>query len=297
MSRVRVNGEVKRWGSDLLRAGIPTLDDVDELIGAELFRRHMRANADFLAIHDRVLRKYGRTWASDPSRHWSRRWEYPFVAERVMEFAKTFAQTLAPSRGDRPLRILDAGSGITYLPHFLSDEIPGAQITCCDTNRKYAAVFSGGGRVRFIESPLQRIALPDRSVDVICCVSVLEHTSGYEQIVSEFARVLSPGGLLALTFDIGLDRKFEILPETAASLLKTIGRRFAPPAGEDWERELARMDGDEELLTTDAIRRSHPELLPWRHPILQAGYDFLTGHGWTGGFRSVAVFCLSGIAI
>jgi hypothetical protein len=47
------------------------------------------------------------------------------------------------------------------------------------------------------------------------------------------------------------------------------------------------------ILTTDHIRETAPDLLPWKYPMLKAAHDLMTGHGWTGGFRSKSVYCLS----
>jgi hypothetical protein len=43
------------------------------------------------------------------------------------------------------------------------------------------------------------------------------------------------------------------------------------------------------------VKLTQPDLLPWKYPMIQAAYDFWRGHGWTGGFRSVAAFCLAAI--
>jgi len=59
--------------------------------------------------------------------------------------------------------------------------------------------------------------------------------------------------------------------------------------------ELKRMDQKQAILSTDAIKATKPELLPWRYPMLKGVQDLMQGHGWTGGFRSKSVFCLSGI--
>jgi ubiquinone/menaquinone biosynthesis C-methylase UbiE len=133
---------------------------------------------------------------------------------------------------------------------------------------------------------------------VIACISVLEHTSNYGEIIREFARVLRPGGLLVLTFDLSLDGKFELPKDRAADLLKEIQRKFAVRDGVNLEKELARMDNPdaEKILTTDHIRQTQPDLLPWKHPMLKAAHDLVKGHGWTGGFRSKSVYCLDVIA-
>ena len=48
----------------------------------------------------------------------------------------------------------------------------------------------------------------------------------------------------------------------------------------------------ERILTTDYVRDTQPDLLPWKHPALKAVHDLVKGHGWTGGFRSRSVYCV-----
>ena len=42
------------------------------------------------------------------------------------------------------------------------------------------------------------VSLIKATLDILCCMSVLEHTDNYAQIVNEFARVLKPGGRLVV---------------------------------------------------------------------------------------------------
>lgn len=46
---------------------------------------------------------------------------------------------------------------------------------------------------------LDRIELPDHSVDVVLCQEGLEHFSDQNKVLNEFNRVLKPGGILLLT--------------------------------------------------------------------------------------------------
>ncbi len=278
-----------------LRSGIPSLAEVDDLLRGEVFRAHREFNQSFLNQHDAVMRRYARAWVYDVFGHWSRRWEYPYALSHLVEFGR--------QRFDgRPYRVLDAGSGVSYMPHYLCAQLPNAEVTCCDFNAAYGQFFDeirrngGTDRVRFISGPIQSIPVEGESADAIGCVSVLEHTSGYDKVVNEFARVLAPGGLLVLTFDIGLDRKFEILPEKARELLDILSKKFEPADGAEWSAEFSKIERPSELkdlLTTDAVKRTQPDLLPWKYPMIQSAYDFWRGHGWTGGFRSVAAFCLA----
>ena len=279
-----------------LRTGIPLLSELDAHINSNEYRRHVQFNRAFLERNDAAMSQYGKLWAKDTFRLWSRRWEYPFVAERVISFAQ--------QQSDGPFRVLDAGSGVTYFPYFLRAELPRSEITCFDSNGTYHPMFAAVNatmaetKVRFMEGMLQKIPLPDDSFDAVCCISVLEHTDNYGEILDEFARVLRPGGLMVLTFDLSLDGKFELPKDRAADLLTQISRKFAVRDGLNLEKELARMDNPaaEKILTTDHIRQTQPDLLPWKHPMLKAAHDLVKGHGWTGGFRSKSVYCLDVIA-
>ena len=203
----------------------------------------------------------------------------------------------AAMAGDGPLRILDAGSGVTYFPYLLCSHLAHAQVTCCDSNSAYERMFAAinertpGSRVTFKTALLQSLPLEDASQDAICCISVLEHTDNYRAILGEFRRVLRPGGLLALTFDLSLDGRFKLSRGQAGELLGAIGEMYTIP-GVDVNKELARLDQRGEILSTDLVRRTEPALLPWKYPLLLAIKDLLSGKGWTGGFRSKSVFCL-----
>ncbi len=276
-----------------LRTGIPLLSELAAHLRSDAYQRHVEFNREFLATNDAAMEKYGKLWAKDTFRLWSRRWEYPFTAQRVIEFAE--------GQADGPFRVLDAGSGVTYFPYYICREVPGAQITCLDSNPSYHEMFAAintavpSAKVTFVEAMLQKMPLPDASFDAICCISVLEHTNNYNEILDEFARVLRPGGLLVLTFDLSLDGKFEVPKEQAKDLLAAIGKQFQEPAGINLMCELDRMDEGhrQEILTTDYFRQVQPDLLPWKHPMLKAAHDLVKGHGWTGGFRSKSVYCLA----
>jgi SAM-dependent methyltransferase len=281
-----------------LRSGIPVLSELDAHLRSDEYQRHVAFNRAFLEKNDAAMNQYGKLWAKDTFSLWSRRWEYPFVAQRLIEFAQR-------QQAEEPFRVLDAGSGVTYFPYFLCAEIPRAHVTCFDSNPAYHPMFEAvnratpGANVKFVEGMLQKLPMSDDSFDAVCCISVLEHTGNYGEILEEFARVLRPGGLLVLTFDLSLDGKFELPRDCAAELLGAVTQKFDVPAGgegaaDNLQRELARMDDPQRsgILTTDHIRRTQPDLLPWKHPMLKAAHDLVKGHGWTGGFRSKSVYCL-----
>jgi SAM-dependent methyltransferase len=280
-----------------LRTGVPLITELQALQSAEAYREHLAFNESFLARHNAALRKYGRHWGMNPFRLWSRRWEYPFVAARLVDFCEQWVQRLP---GDEPIEILDAGSGVTYFPYFICARVPRARFICCDYDTSYQRMFDEINalepqppRVVFRQAMLQKLPMESQSLGAICCISVLEHTDNYAEIVDEFCRVLRPGGALLLTFDLSLDGRFTLPKATAAELLRKVLSKFEVPDAIDLLAELDRMHADG-VLTTDHVRRTEPEFLPWSNAVKlrNSVQDFFKGFGWTGGFRSRTVFCL-----
>lgn len=272
-----------------LRSGIPTIGDVDQLVQTPLYQSYTGYNAQFLQKHGPALQKYGAHWGADPFGLWSRRWEYPYVAEHLLAFLGGL--------GGQPSRVLDAGSGVTFFDYLICDKIPSAQVVCVDYDKSYHRMFAdinantAHQRVSFVEAALQQLPHANGEFDSLVCLSVLEHTDNYAQIIKEFARVVRTGGQLILTFDLSLDGKFPLSKSQASDLLAHVAEHFAVP-DIDAHAELQRMDSPTALLTTDHVKTTAPHLLPWKHPILKGVHDLIKGHGWTGGFRSKSVFCL-----
>src|SRR3954470_3601113 len=274
-----------------LRSGVPLISDLDQLKSDPYYAQITGYSRDFLAKHADALAGYGKLWGQDPFKLWSRRWEYPFAAQKTIEYGKAHLT---------PIKVIDAGSGVTFFPYYVCDNLPDAQVICIDSNPSYPPMFeeinkaTPNARVSFTNGMLQKLDMPDASIDVICCISVLEHTDNYGEIVREFARVLKRGGLLVLTFDLSLDGKFELRKDVAGDLLANVSE-FFDTSGVPIEQELNRMSDLEKILSTDHVKRTEPDLLPWRFPMAKAVHDLIKGHGWTGGFRSKSVFCLSAV--
>lgn len=276
-----------------LRTGIPRRQDVDALIKTDLYRRHTDFNREFLRRHTPALQRYGKQWGLDPFKLWSRQWEYPFAAQRVIQFAER------GGTGADGLKVLDAGSGVTYFPYYLCENLPQARLVCCDYNPSYRQMFEeinaarGEVPVSFVDAALQDLPFDEQTLDAICCISVLEHTDNYEEIIREFIRVLRPGGLFVLTFDLSLDGRFTLRRDVAERLLGLLSERFVIADGFDPQAELSQMTSPD-ILSTDYIRETHPDLLPWSRPakVVKAVQDLFKGYGWTGGFRSRTIYCL-----
>ncbi|HEX3358896.1 MAG TPA: class I SAM-dependent methyltransferase [Tepidisphaeraceae bacterium] len=291
------------------RMGVPLISDLEALQRDAFYTEITAYSRDFLSRNGEALKGYGKLWGQDPFKLWSRRWEYPFAAQKAIEYGSRdgasgmtsgSASSLAQSCPSTPLKIIDAGSGVTFFPYFVCDHLPNAEFICIDSNPSYPPMFEAinrntpGSRVSFANGMLQKLEMPNSSIDCICCISVLEHTDNYGEIVREFARVLKPGGLLVLTFDLSLDGKFELRKDVAADLLSRVAEYF-DLGGVPVEQELNRMGDLNGILSTDHVKRTEPELLPWRFPMAKAVHDLVKGHGWTGGFRSKSIFCLAAL--
>ena len=206
--------------------------------------------------------------------------------------------TLARSCGAK--RILEIGTAIGYSTLWMATALPadGALISM-----EYDGARAARARDHFAAA-----GLGDRiSVIVGDATRFLHKVSGpfdlifqdsdeklYEPMLDRLIELLRPGGLLVLTFDLSLDGKFELPKNGAAELLTALSNKFNVPADIHLHQELNRMDDParERILTTDYIRDTQPDLLPWKHPTLKAVHDLVKGHGWTGGFRSKSVYCL-----
>jgi SAM-dependent methyltransferase len=234
---------------------VGTADYENAYSGPEFARLEAFSNS-WRRTNESVLSAY--SWWADPLNHWSRRWEYPFAWDRI-------ASDAAARGPDRPYRLLDAGSGVTFFPSFLTTEIPGAEVTCCDYDPDYDAIYARLDQacprpVRYSRADLRELPFPDASFEAIYCISVLEHTRDYPQILREFSRVLVPDGRLICTFDVSPDGHNEIDPDQALHLLASIRENFPVGGLSDSEFQAGLRDPD--LWTTRSAYRRDRRLVP-----------------------------------
>ena len=97
------------------RSGVPLIADLDQLKADPYYAEITGYSKDFLARHADALAGYGRLWGQDPFMLWSRRWEYPFVVQKTIEYGKAHPG---------PIKVLDAGSGVTFFPYYVCDHLP-----------------------------------------------------------------------------------------------------------------------------------------------------------------------------
>ncbi|HEY4003005.1 MAG TPA: methyltransferase domain-containing protein, partial [Candidatus Xenobia bacterium] len=94
--------------------------------------------------------------------------------------------------------ILDVGCGAGFLCNPLARE--GFDMTGLDVSAhslEVARRYDDTGTVRYAQGTGEAISFADETFDAVCCMDVLEHVDSPARVVSEMARVLRPGGLLA----------------------------------------------------------------------------------------------------
>jgi ubiquinone/menaquinone biosynthesis C-methylase UbiE len=214
-----------------LPGGCPTTDAYVELVSSPDFANLRRHSQEFLGANASVLSGYGEKWSVDPLEHWSRRWEYAYVAQQV--------QTSGAKN------ILDAGSGLTFFPSYLCAHQGVDQVTCADIDSTYIETFRalqgpGQSECRLLITDAAQLGVATDSFDATLCISVLEHMPNFREAASELARVTRPGGLICITFDIDLKPGAGGISREGAQELLAELRKYGEPH-EDYERLLKQM--------------------------------------------------------
>lgn len=262
-----------------LPPGIPTIDAYEKVVGSPDFARIAEFSDRFLAANRQALRIYRRRWVADPLRQWSRQWEYPFALG-----------ALADHFGATEFTVLDAGSGVTFFPFLLADRFR-AQVHCCDYDPDLDTVYDQVNKhvdtpVAFTTADLRALPYESGAFDAVYCVSVLEHTDRRAEAVRELHRVLRPGGLLLLTFDLPTGQADED-PEHAGMVTALDGLFDS-----DSPLDTRAGAGSPGTVTTAYAATVDKRLLPWRHPTLYRLSCLISGHGWISWPPGLTVACL-----
>ena len=124
---------------------------------------------------------------------YSRIWEYPWLWSKL------------ESLKGQGLKVLDLGSERSPIQWFLATQ--GFRVIVSDISAQHWRVWRRANKklelsLRRLIIDAQNIDLPAASVDIYLSVSVIEHVEDKVKAMMEAARVLRPGGLLIMTFDI-----------------------------------------------------------------------------------------------
>jgi SAM-dependent methyltransferase len=193
----------------------------------------------FLNDNYDILVGYGSRWVKDPLHTWSRGWEYTFVASAIRHNAPR----------DRDLVVLDVGSGVTFIDWMIAYEILGAntrlRVLALDSNTEYQDWFDqinkrislkarrgqyqmkyAVPKVQFVHHDVQKkVPIENKSVDIVLCVSVMEHVPDTVSAIRNIFDTLVTGGFLIITFDIDINSAIvDHSPIKADTLLQELRR-------------------------------------------------------------------------
>jgi len=280
-----------RQYSSSVHEGIPTVGAYDELRSSPLFAELEQFSDCFLQRNKSNLLGYGQKWVRDPLHQWSRQWEYPFTLWHIQNYIQNTGKT-------NPL-IVDAGSGVTFFPFYVANEFPQSRVICLDSDESLGPVFSSiqagkPGPVEFRKSDIRRIPADDDSCQIVYCISVLEHMDNPSASFEEFCRILKPGGLLILTFDISLSNESATINKSNAKrLLKTALNYFEVVNDYDPLALLRESLADEDILTTHYIARRDTDLLPWKISRARKLRGLIQPRFISMGISNLTCFCLA----
>lgn len=137
----------------------------------------------------------------------TRRFEYPWAYHAVPIKAGTVAVDLGGGVSGFPFTIASAGASVVNVDPFLDygSSVDYRYVDPPLLIERLNRVL--GTAVRLIPRDLVGAALPGASVDVVYCISMLEHLDleARAEALGEVGRILKPGGHLVLTVDLFLD--------------------------------------------------------------------------------------------
>jgi len=242
--------------------GYPSQAAYRELATSTSYKTLDEFSRQFLKSNESLLGDYAREWVTDPLNTWSRRWEYCYVLERI--------QNVVSKRRLGRAKILDAGSGLTFFPHYIGQQQFAARVDCYDIDSKIAAtgnrLFERSSLVSYMTADMAGLGCPNNSFDIAYCISVLEHCDEYRTIIEEFARVITANGVLILTVDVSLDGKADIQPARLREMIQQLSICFTPIVP---YADLVDVVNESMILTTtSSYKASGYALLPWQKPRL-----------------------------
>lgn len=152
-------------------------------LGCAQYRMFMDKLNEFSVFHS--MRTY---------RDWSKIWEYPWLWFHGLRDLPWWKMT-----------VLDLGSELSPMPWFLASL--GARVQLVEVNAQYVSQWEEWCRAlkvnvawHIVES--ESLPVPDAWADIVTSFSVIEHQPDKAAAIEEVVRVLRPGGVFAVSFDI-----------------------------------------------------------------------------------------------
>ena len=133
-------------------------------------------------------------WGLRVFTNWSKIWEYPWL------WFNGLHQIKWPGK-----HLVDMGSEISPMPWLIA--LLGAKVTLIETDAQWIPAWEKlrdrlrvDVQWRIVSDEI--LPIPDASVDVLTSFSVIEHQPKKADVMKEIDRVLKPGGIMAISFDI-----------------------------------------------------------------------------------------------
>lgn len=289
---IKVRARINTLGKSVSKSifdysGIASLDDLGTDEWRSLFSGLEKVQQIFSAARPHVP-EY--PWPKDPLHNCIRVWEYPFVYHHLQTVVARYSQLPMPT-------IVDLGSGATFFPFAVAQL--GCRVIAVDADQRAKLSFDravgkvpcGTGEATFKVSDARAIELGDESVDCIYCISVLEHITDFERVVSEAGRILRSNGIFILTFDIDLRGNFDLGPKAYDRLMHVLRDDFLPSYPERIVHPLRMLNSDNSIYPM----YPHKSILGTIISPIRSMKDRLLNRGATQGRLLVSTYgvCLS----
>jgi SAM-dependent methyltransferase len=275
----------------MLPSGIPKREDYLQLETEPLYGELLSFSREFeqtCQADTRSVRTYQKKWVQDPFTQWSRRWEYVYTAQRLLDWA-------TDRRG--PLKVIDAGSGFTFFPFYLLQASSDLEIHCFDADptagqalQNAVALFEAD--LQFCLEDLENLSQDDETYDAVYSVSVIEHTKNPQKVVDEINRVLKPGGIFVCTFDISFESRSPMYTRRVEKLVDHIVSTFDVLSAME-PISFESLPENPRIVTTQWDDEAIKAGLPWRQPLLVWAYDALRGRFRKNLYRPMTFCCLT----
>lgn len=265
---------------------IPTKSYYKTILKGYIFKDLENFSQNFLNLNQKALKSYAKKWVKDPLHQWSRQYEYPYVLNEIQQYKQ--------ANKNQEIQILDAGSGVTFFPYYLMNSSDKTKVLCLDYDKSLSTIYKSINekskvKVDFAFADIRNIAIPENSVDIIYCISVLEHTEKYEEIILEFKRILKPKGKLIVTWDVSLDADADIPIDQAKRLYNTLRTHLKTKSlAPDFDSII-----DPKILTTINFKEKQMHLLPWKYIWIQKIINIIKLKPKKKIIKNLAVCCES----
>jgi SAM-dependent methyltransferase len=127
-------------------------------------------------------------------KNWSKIWEYPWLWENGLRALDWSA-----------MHLVDIGSELSPFP-WLAAKL-GAKVTFVEQNDQWIHKWESlrdqlRVDVEWMIVGSEQIPLPENAANVVTSFSVIEHQVDKRNAINEIARILKPGGVFAISFDV-----------------------------------------------------------------------------------------------